>query len=65
MSVMEITLRPALDVDTEFARAVHHQAYRDVVVRQYGTWDEKAQDGYFIDIWSPAVFEIILREPYP
>jgi GNAT superfamily N-acetyltransferase len=65
MSIMEITQRPANDTDTDFARAVHHQAYRDVVVRQFGTWDEKAQDEFFKDDWAPAVFEIILCDGVP
>jgi hypothetical protein len=26
--------------DCETARSVHHRVYRDVVVRQFGAWDE-------------------------
>jgi GNAT superfamily N-acetyltransferase len=62
---MEITKRPALDVDTDFARSVHHQAYRDVIVQQYGVWDEEAQDGFFKNDWDPAAFEIILCDDIP
>jgi len=42
------------------ARAVHHRAYRDVIERQYGLWDETAQDKFFDDAWSAATHEIIL-----
>jgi GNAT superfamily N-acetyltransferase len=62
---MEITKRPALDADTDFARAVHHQAYHDVVVRQYDMWDEEAQDEFFKNDWSPPAFEIILCDGVP
>jgi hypothetical protein len=32
-----LTFLPTIDV--EFARSVHHQAYRDVVERQFGLWN--------------------------
>ena len=62
---MEITKRPAVEDDTDFARSVHHQAYRDVVVRQFGTWNEKSQDEFFRDDWDPVAFEIILCDDVP
>lgn len=62
---MEITKRPALDADTDFARSVHHQAYRNVSERQYGPWDERAQDEFFAGDWVPAAFEIILCDGVP
>lgn len=62
---MKISRRPALDADTDFARSVHHQAYRDVVVRQFGVWDEKAQDEFFKGDWDSAAFEIILCDEVP
>jgi len=62
---MEICRRPALDADTYFARSAHHQAYRDVVVRQFGVWDQKAQDEFFNGDWNPAAFEIILCDGVP
>jgi ribosomal protein S18 acetylase RimI-like enzyme len=57
---MHITKRPALDTDADFTRTVHHRAYRDVVVRTYGPWDEAAQDELFKAVWSRANYEVIL-----
>lgn len=37
--------------DFEFARLVHHTAYHDVVVRQFGTWNESMQDEFFKAAW--------------
>jgi len=62
---MNISKRPALDADTDFARSVHHQAYRDVVVRQYGVWEEEAQDDFFKSDWDPPAFEVILCDGMP
>lgn len=45
-------LMAATDRDFEFVRRVHHAAYREVVVRQFGEWDEAAQDGFFERVWS-------------
>lgn len=56
---MRLTRRPARASDTNFARDVHHQAYRDVVERQFGRWNEAAQDRLFAADWEPAAFEIV------
>ncbi|HEY0347279.1 MAG TPA: GNAT family N-acetyltransferase [Pyrinomonadaceae bacterium] len=57
---MTISRRPATIADTDFARSVHHRAYRDVIERQYGPWDESTQDKLFADAWSAADHEIVL-----
>jgi ribosomal protein S18 acetylase RimI-like enzyme len=57
---MTISKRPATIADTDFARSVHHRAYRVVIERQYGTWDESAQDKLFAAAWSAADHEIVL-----
>jgi ribosomal protein S18 acetylase RimI-like enzyme len=56
---MRMTNRPALPSDTEFARQTHHAAYRDVVVRQFGNWDQALQDGFFDKDWAGAQFQIL------
>jgi hypothetical protein len=53
----QITLRPAMATDTHAARAIHHRAVRDVVMRQFGAWDEAVQDGFFDNAWHPERFE--------
>ena len=59
---MNISRRPAAIDDTDFARSVHHRAYRDVIERQYGPWDESTQDTLFAAAWSGAEHEIILYD---
>ncbi|MGH9194552.1 MAG: GNAT family N-acetyltransferase [Acidimicrobiia bacterium] len=60
---MEVTRRAAEDSDTDFARETHHRAYRDVVTRQFGAWNEDAQDAYFGGDWlSGPPFEIALAD---
>ena len=62
---MKETRRPALETDTDFARFVHHQAYREVSERQFGPWDEEEQDEYFNADWSSATYEIVLCDAVP
>lgn len=62
---MLIITRPALTTDIDFARHVHHQAYKDVVTRQFGTWDEQAQDGFFNGDWIASAYEIVVCDGVP
>src|SRR6266513_2720305 len=57
---MNISRRPAAIADTDFARSVHHRAYRDVIERQYGSWDESIQDKLFAIAWSAADHDIVV-----
>lgn len=54
-----ISSRPATPADTPFLRQLHHRAYRDVVVRQFGSWDEAAQDGWFEKGLAEADFSVV------
>jgi ribosomal protein S18 acetylase RimI-like enzyme len=56
---VNFTRRPARASDQEFARSVHHLAYRDVVADQFGRWDEAEQTAYFDAAWPQHDHEII------
>ncbi len=61
----KITRRPATEEDAEFARAVHHEAFRDVVEKQFGEWDDRMQDDFFKSDWTPGQTEIIYNDAEP
>ena len=61
----KITFRKATKDDTDFALAVHHKAFRDVIVRQFGPWEDEVQDKFFFNDWSNTGFEIIYFEGKP
>ena len=42
-----VTTRPATPDDKELLRRIHHDAYRDVVTRQFGPWNEAEQNRWF------------------
>jgi ribosomal protein S18 acetylase RimI-like enzyme len=61
----DITLRPVTSDDASFAQEVHHAAYHDVVERQFGSWDDEMQAGFFKTAWNNPGFQIILHQNQP
>jgi len=57
--------RLATAADHEFLRELHHAAYREVVMRQFGVWDERAQDGWFEAGLANAEFRIVEAHSVP
>lgn len=51
--------------DFEFGKMLHHAAYHDVVVRQFGTWDRRMQDRFFVDGWNRSPHLIVLLDGIP
>lgn len=45
--------------DVEFARNVHHRAFRDVVTEHFGEWNQKGQDEFFEDAWKQGEHQIL------
>lgn len=54
-----IHLRPSTPEDVPFLRDLHHRAYRDVVSRQFGVWDEEAQNEWFETALAAAEFSVV------
>lgn len=51
--------------DKEVARALHHAAYKEVVIKQFGNWNESMQDEFFENDWSAALFQMICENGNP
>lgn len=56
---MKILLRAATDADKAFCQQVHHEAYCDVVILQFGEWDEAKADWFFERRWASLKYDII------
>ena len=56
---MEISRRLATESDKPFLWEANRQAYRDVVMRQWGQWHDEIQEGNFNEKWEQADFEIV------
>ena len=60
-----VTYRPATEEDATFAESTHSRGFRDVVVRQFGSWDKEKQRHYFDLSWAPAKFTTIELDGMP
>lgn len=60
MLPVEVKRRPAEVSDRVVARAIHHRAFRAVVERQFGRWDDAQQDGFFDAEWRRHPHELVL-----
>lgn len=59
---MVVSKRAATAEDYDLVRKWHHAGFRDVVVKQFGIWDEVRQDAFFDDAWTPEATEIIVAD---
>ena len=61
----QIERRDATNSDEDFARKLHRDGYHDVVLRQFGEWDENRQEGFFKEKWKPEAFQILMIDGRP
>jgi GNAT superfamily N-acetyltransferase len=54
-----VNTRPSTPGDREFLHELHHATYRDVVIRQFGIWDEQRQDESFVQTLADCEFRIV------
>jgi GNAT superfamily N-acetyltransferase len=57
---MRYLLREAKPSDRAFAETMHERCYRDVVIRQFGTWDPEFQKRSFEHKWHPEHYQIFV-----
>lgn len=60
-----IETRNATEEDINFARETHHSAYKDVVIRQFGNWNENDQDHFFQESWNAEASQVITCNGIP
>ena len=56
---MSVQRRPVVPGERGSLRLIHHAAYREVVERQFGPWDDERQDRFFEAGWDDASHEAI------
>lgn len=59
-------LRPCTDTDHAWAYALKCDAYREIVERQFGPWDEAFQRDLFDQrCWKPAISQLVIVADAP
>lgn len=55
-----LQLKRATETDYDFIRQLQHTVYKEMVLRQFGQWEQAVQDGFFDRSWKDAPRDIIL-----
>lgn len=56
------TRRRARAGERDVLRLIHHTAYRDVVERQFGPWNDTQQDAFFDENMAGGVVDVLVVE---
>jgi ribosomal protein S18 acetylase RimI-like enzyme len=62
---MEFTTRRAREADKEFVYTLNRTVYHDLVIRQFGKWDNRWQRQYFEEKWARARYCLIEHNGRP
>ena len=62
---MNLTRRNATETDRPFVWEAYRRAYLDLVVSQFGRWDEEHEQGYFDEKWARQGFEVVEVDGVP
>ena len=61
----DYTLRAATPADFAYVAALNERSYRDVVERQFGTWNAAIQAENFGQKWRRGTYLLVLQEGRP
>ena len=59
---MEIIKRQSTDRDKEFIYELNRIVYRDLVIKQFGKWDEEGQRNYFEEKWERGNYHVVEKD---
>lgn len=62
---MDLQLRPVTIVDHPFLQRLNREAYRDIVTRQHGSWDDEFQRARFAKKLQSIEFRMVLLDNQP
>jgi GNAT superfamily N-acetyltransferase len=56
---MEIIKRISTEKDKKFIYELNRIVYRDLVIKQFGKWDEEGQQNYFENKWHRGNYHVV------
>ena len=59
---MNIQRRPARNSDYDWLLRLHHAVYRDLIIKEFGYWDENEEFDLFTEAWQTQQIQILLRD---
>ncbi|WP_245738785.1 GNAT family N-acetyltransferase [Nitrosomonas marina] len=63
--LMTIRIRPAEKIDYDWLLDLHHTVYRELIIEEFGYWDDDEEFGLFLKSWETKKIEIILKLEKP
>ncbi|WP_090334221.1 N-acetyltransferase [Nitrosomonas sp. Nm51] len=62
---MTIRIRPVERADYDWLLDLHHTVYRELIISEFGYWDDDEELGLFLDSWETKKIDIILKQNKP
>ena len=62
---MTIRIRPVEQSDYDWLLDLHHTVYRELVINEFGYWDDDEELGLFLEAWETKKIDIILKQNKP
>jgi len=62
---MNLHIRPAYAADYDWLLDLHHTVYRELIIEEFGYWDDDEELGLFLEAWETKNIEIVLIQNEP
>ncbi|MCP5275625.1 MAG: GNAT family N-acetyltransferase [Burkholderiales bacterium] len=62
---MTIRIRPVEQSDYDWLLDLHHTVYRELIINEFGYWDDDEELGLFLEAWETKKIDIILKQDKP
>ncbi len=59
---MNIQTRSIRDSDYQWLLELHHTVYRDLIMEEFGYWDEDEELGLFVKAWESEPIEVLMLD---
>ncbi|MCP5244483.1 MAG: GNAT family N-acetyltransferase [Burkholderiales bacterium] len=62
---MTIRIRPVEQSDYDWLLDLHHTVYRELIINEFGYWDDDEELGLFLEAWETKKIDVILIQDDP
>ena len=62
---MDLQIRSANTSDYDWLLDLHHTVYRELIIEEFGYWDDDEEFGLFLDAWEKKNIEVIMIQNEP
>ncbi len=59
---MDLYTRPTQAADYDWLLDLHHTVYRELIIEEFGYWDDDEELGLFLEAWETKNIEIIMKQ---